>query len=479
MSFIHHFASEFDTATGTGSSAKLAATCTLLTENESHVAASNFNTASISPSANKLIVVFTANENSTGGTAAPPTGITGAGLTFTLVREVTRETSFGNNSIWCACSASVSAGALTISHAVSKATCQWIVLELDNTIAVPADNGLRAFAQAMGVSTGGSDTNVLTNSRLSEFLFKDYATLMAWAASTKAATPMTTTGSAGFTELVDHHTALGIGWDIHASAYFKDSADKLAAITASQAAASNFKGILSAEIRTLSAGAAAYKVTAAAGIYGITGNTANLKWGKKLAAGVGSYIITGQPATMAKFRGITANAGTYLITGTAAGLKWNKKFAASVGTYVMTGTNADLERSRKLVAAVGTYSITGFAAGKRKDYIITGEGTYDINGASANLIIAQRRKMDAEPGSYESTFANAGLKYGQKLPAGFGHYSYLGFTVDLIKTQRLGDIVMSAEPGAYEISELSAGLISTTPVYKNIIYRRTRRLGTG
>lgn len=493
---------ELDAATGTASSEKLAATATLLTNGQNWASASNFNTASISPTANKLILLFTINTNSAGGTAAAPTGITGAGLTFTKVREITTETSFSQFSVWCACDASVSTGALTISHAVSKSTCQWMVIELTDTIADPADNGLGALAQAFGFSTGGSDVNVNSGAWLSEFLNVGYATVMGWAADTKANTP-TTTSATGFTELVDQHQATGLGWDIHQSSYFKDSADKNAVIVASQAAASNFKGIISLEIMTPASGPVAYTLDAAAGSYVLTGTAAGLKWAHKLVAGTATYAYTGATAGLKRGYKVGAGTATYSISGQAAVLRATRKLAAAVAAYTLTGAVANLRRSRFLVAGTASYTITGFATSLRRNsklasgtasYVLTGSaadldhdkrlvagagayvytgqpatlthvsgdafvtagvGTYVLTGSTAGL--RKTYRMVAGAGAYTTTFQPANLKTARKLAAGTSSYVITGSPAAMRRSYRL---VLA--PGTYTFSYQPAGLKHNT-----------------
>lgn len=354
-------------------------------------------------------------------------------------------------------------------------------MELTNAKAVVADNGLGAIKQALGVSTGGSDTNVNTSARLSEFLHKDFATIMGWIADTAANVPTTTTAS-GFTELVDTHVATGLGWDIHQSLYFKATADKAGLIVASQAAASNFKGVLSLEVEATAAATGAYTMPAAAGVYAVTGQTANLKWGHKLAAGTAAYTVSGQTAGLFKGRTLVAAAGAYTYSGQTAGLKYSKKVAAAAASYSVTGSAVGMYKGRTLTAGTATYAVTGFTTNLLRNRQITAvAGAYTWAGQVATLTYSSAKKLVADPGAYVVNGATAGLKYGRKLPAGADAYVLIGSPVDFIKTIRDQHPIMVADLGVYLLTHGDTQVRSSTPVfdYTRVIHRRNRRLGTG
>lgn len=132
----------------------------------------------------------------------------------------------------------------------------------------------------------------------------------------------------------------------------------------------------------------AVNTTLAAGVgsYTITGTAASLKIGTKLTAAVGSYAITGTAATLKYGRKLTADVGSYVITGTAAALKVATKLTAAVGSYAISGVDAVLAYGRKIVADVGSYAISGTDATFKVGRKLTGAvGSYTITGTDATL----------------------------------------------------------------------------------------------
>jgi hypothetical protein len=107
------------------------------------------------------------------------------------------------------------------------------------------------------------------------------------------------------------------------------------------------------------AGTAAYTLTADAGSYTITGQTANLTSTRTLTADAGSYTIGGQDATLSYGRILTADAGAYTIGGQDASLTSTRTLTADAGAYTISGQDAALTSTRTLTAEAGAYVISG------------------------------------------------------------------------------------------------------------------------
>lgn len=109
----------------------MAITVSNLTTGASATDATSYATASVSPSANKLILLFVGNRRS-GGSPTQPT-VTGASMTWTLV-----DSADGGNevrtSIFRSLNASPGSGALTIDFGgVTQGSCGWSVAEFTGT----------------------------------------------------------------------------------------------------------------------------------------------------------------------------------------------------------------------------------------------------------------------------------------------------------------------------------------------------------
>lgn len=134
-------------------------TPTTLTNGMGSGGATSYNTASVSPSANKLITVAVYNRRS-GAIGTEPT-LSGAG--FTWVKEITFTNTYGNNSrftIFRGVSSSPSSGALTIDFGgITQQMSHWHVVEWDNADTT-GSNGANAIPQSKGVDNANSTTSM-------------------------------------------------------------------------------------------------------------------------------------------------------------------------------------------------------------------------------------------------------------------------------------------------------------------------------
>lgn len=85
---------------------------------------------------------------------------------------------------------------------------------------------------------------------------------------------------------------------------------------------------------------------------------------QSIAAGAGSYAVTGSDATLRRTRIIAADAGSYAVTGSDAALRQSiYHLTADAGSYAVTGSDATLRQANFHVpAGAGSYSITGSSA---------------------------------------------------------------------------------------------------------------------
>jgi hypothetical protein len=171
----------------------MALSFTSLTHDSSTTDGTTFNTASITPGANRLILALDQQRQQT-GTGAQST-VTGCGLTWVQVGTVISGTTRRIN-ISRALGASPSTGALTFTYANSQEWSMWQVIEVDG-VDTSGTNGSGAIV--------GSAVTDAQNSITSLTL-----TLPAFASANNAAlgffvhtTSQVKTPGSGFTELVD------------------------------------------------------------------------------------------------------------------------------------------------------------------------------------------------------------------------------------------------------------------------------------
>lgn len=119
---------------------------------------SSYTTASISPTANKLLLMSVVQYQSS-GTAATPT-VTGAGLTWTVVTTAVRLNR--RCTVFRATGASPSTGALTIDFAGNtQSNCGWSVNEATNAV-ITGTNASDAVVQTKILESAGPGTPVVT-----------------------------------------------------------------------------------------------------------------------------------------------------------------------------------------------------------------------------------------------------------------------------------------------------------------------------
>lgn len=134
----------------------------------------------------------------------------------------------------------------------------------------------------------------------------------------------------------------------------------------------------------------AYTLTAQAGSYSLTGQSATITRNRALTASAGSYAVTGQSATLVKGRVLTAQAGSYSLTGQSANIDYaavtGYTLTAQAGSYSLTGQSAGINVGKVLAAQAGSYSLTGQSADVAIGRVLTAQaGSYTIAGQAATI----------------------------------------------------------------------------------------------
>jgi hypothetical protein len=182
-----------------------------LTRGQSDTDATSYTTASVTPGANRLVLLSVASEVSSGDGAEPT--ISGNGLTWTLVRS-TREigTSVMQVHVFRAMGGSPSSGSITISFgSQTQMHCAWSVDEFDGV----RTTGGGADAVAQSVLASGSGANM--SATLASFAASSHRPYATWRhASSTEHDP-----ESGYTEITDQVIGTGarrhyVEW--HASA---------------------------------------------------------------------------------------------------------------------------------------------------------------------------------------------------------------------------------------------------------------------
>jgi len=133
-------------------------TPTVLTSGMAGATGNSFNTASIAPTANRLITVAVYNRKSTANPNTPT--ITGASMTWTQVVTQQHRDDNAKFTIFRALSASPGSGVLTIDFASeTQQMCHWSITSWEN-IDIGGTNGANACPQGIGVDNANSTSSM-------------------------------------------------------------------------------------------------------------------------------------------------------------------------------------------------------------------------------------------------------------------------------------------------------------------------------
>ena len=197
-----------------------------------------------------------------------------------------------------------------------------------------------------------------------------------------------------------------------------------------------------------------YDLTAGAGSYAFTGQTAALEVGRAVTAGAGSYAFSGTGATLSVALMLPANAGSFALSGTAASLERGYLAAAGAGSFSLSGTDASLEYGYALAAGTGNYTLSGVDAALEFGRLINaGAGAYSLTGQSASLLYGASTELLAEAGSYALTGTAAGLDVTRLLNAGAGSFALSGADAGVMVAR-----LLDAGAGSYALSGVDAVL---------------------
>jgi len=157
-------------------------------------------TSSVSPAANKLILLCVNGSSVTSGEGADPDSAAGAGLTFSKVASVSIDPLYSFLTVWRAMSASPSTGAVTITWSTAQDSYCWSIIEVDG-INTSGTNGSGAIVQAVSQTAGAVSTNSVTLAAFADAT--NNAGFAVHAHEDYTSTVKTATVDSGWTELLD------------------------------------------------------------------------------------------------------------------------------------------------------------------------------------------------------------------------------------------------------------------------------------
>jgi hypothetical protein len=334
-------------------------TQTLLTSGISATAGTSHVTASISPTANRLIVLDVISDYNAG--SAPDPSASGAGMTWTKVLSISDSAAGINLCRFRAMSASPGSGAITISNATSSPGRGWAITEVSD-VDTSGTNGANAIVQTVSNFNDTGSVNTVT-ATLAAFSSADNGALAVHgffnAAPVRAATPDT-----GWTETSENTMlfsgnvfALGIEtqWradnDTTALATWAGNGAVYAIASEIKAAAAGTSDSLTGVSATAGTGTVKSTISQTLTGTGLTASTGTVKTAP-------SYAITGNVASAAT--GAVAPTISIALTGNAATASVGSVSSSSSTTAALTG-NAATSATGSVGASV-SYALTGVSA---------------------------------------------------------------------------------------------------------------------
>lgn len=303
---------------------------TLLTSGGTGTDATSHTTASITPTANRLVLVCVVSRCGAGAAVIPT--VTGCGMTWVVEESLSR--SLEGLSVTRGMSASPSAGSLTLDFGAQTATgCDWIVIEFDD-VDTSGSNGSGAVAQSESAGSATTATSGLVT--LGAFASANNGTFGLF--THRAAEP--TDPGTGFTEIADISSTLP---PIALMAMWR--ADNATTVDASWASTQHWVGIGLELVKAAGGGATATPAVIAASVASpltalSAGSTVAASPLSTVAASPAATVATGetvQPAVVAASSALPASALSAGSTVTPAAVP---AVAALPAVVVSAGGNA-------------------------------------------------------------------------------------------------------------------------------------------
>jgi hypothetical protein len=324
----------------------MAITAVNLTNDGTTTDAVSFTTASISPTANRLILLAVSCRPATG--SAAPT-VTGNGLTWVPVGggEYGGAGARRTVRVWRAMGASPTSGVITLDFgAVTVASINWSVDEFAG-VDTSGTNGSGAIVQSAATINATASTSITQT--LSAF---GSTSNVGYGAVSHALNATLTVGS-GFAALCNRsigtdNISLLTEWLVNDNT-----------VDASWAG-STTRGIVAAEIK---AGASDFPLDAQDDAYAITGNTAAVLADRLVSSDPGTHVLTGVLASLILGRLVATDPGVYALTGFDTDLVFTPagdfSVNAATGAFTITGSSAATVAAHSIDIAPGYYAVTG------------------------------------------------------------------------------------------------------------------------
>lgn len=403
-----------------------------LTSGSSATNGTSYSSASITPTANNLVLLAVFGEATVDGNDGFPSSVSGNGLTWVKIGEAAGDT-FSDVSLWRAMGSSPSAGTIDLTFATTQTGVLWAIQEFSG-IDTGGTNGSAAVVQ-FATTAGGSGANFLVT--LAAFSNANNATFGAFGSYTDSINVMTHTPGSGFTELYDQELNPD-AWKDTLYTEWRTGNDTTVDATMSQVA--DAYGGIAIEIKEAAAGTVVNGTTAS---LVLTEYVANVNAANNISGTTDALVITEYAATVSLGINIDATVDSLILTEYPANVNAAINRTGSLATLSLTEYAANVNAAINRAATFDSLVITTYPATVQLDTgtnIAAGFDALVITPYGANVNAAKNISSGVDTLIITTYAATVGLDVGPTID---------GATTDVITTNYGEGSYYSVGGGAY------------------------------
>lgn len=216
------------------------------------------------------------------------------------------------------------------------------------------------------------------------------------------------------------------------------------------------------------ASATTYTLTASAGTFSVSGQTANLLFNRRLTCSAGTFSLSGQSAGLLKTSSLSASAGTFALSGQDATLLTNRNLTATFGSFSLAGQDVDFQTGKRISAEAGVFSLSGQTVTFLYDRVLPAEvGSFSLTEQSAGLLY--NRTLTGQVGTFSLSGQDATLSLSKILTAEAGTFTLSGQDVTFLRSLTLpcqyATFTLSGQNATLTVITIGQGAAVTANLY--------------
>lgn len=174
-------------------------------------------------------------------------------------------------------------------------------------------------------------------------------------------------------------------------------------------------------------------------------------------AGHGAFTLTGQSAALRYGRRMAANQAAVALTARAAALRRTRIMAGLHGAFALTAQDVALRRGLRVVAGFGSFLLAGQAAAVRVGRRVNiGQGAFSFTGQSVDLRYGASLAIVADAAAFTASGQTVRLLYPKRVTVDSASFALTVRDVTLSKAR-----VMSVDASTFAFTAHNVGLLCT------------------